>query len=122
MKKLTVILDIDQTLVYSSKVQLNSCSDSDPYTVFDSVGNETLHVYNRPYLNLFLDELFGLDEKGIIQIATYTAGTQEYADLILKQIDPEDRIKHRFYRQDCLFDQTNKILLKDLYIVNHQIK
>jgi TFIIF-interacting CTD phosphatase-like protein len=81
-----------------------------------------MHVYNRPHLELFLGELFKLEDNGVITVATYTAGTKEFSDEILKHIDPDHRIKCRFYRQDCLFDQTNKVLLKDLYIVHHKMK
>lgn len=81
-----------------------------------------MYVYNRPFLSLFLDELFDLEERGIINLVTYTAGTQEYCDLILEHIDPDHKIKFRLYRQDCLFDQTNKVLLKDLYLVHHKLR
>ena len=57
-----------------------------------------------------------------IEIGTYTAGTQEYADEIIKNIDENKIIKHKFYRQDCLFDQNEKSLLKDLNFVYKKVR
>ena len=57
-----------------------------------------------------------------IEVGTYTAGTQEYADQVLKNIDPNKIIKHKFYRQDCLFDQNGKTLLKDLNFVYKKVR
>ena len=55
-----------------------------------------------------------MQESGIIEIAVYTAGTQDYADDILSNIDPEGQIKYRFYRHDCEFDKETQTLKKDL--------
>ena len=49
-----------------------------------------------------------------ITVATYTCSTREYADSILAVIDPSFSIKHRFYREDCVYDEKNKVHLKDL--------
>jgi hypothetical protein len=45
-------------------------------------------VYKRPFLMQFLDELKSLQDNGVIDIATYTAATQDYADDVLSVIDP----------------------------------
>jgi len=103
LEKLLVILDIDQTLVHSTNKESSSSGKSN-FTVWDKIRNEQLHVYTRPYLQLFLDELFDMECNKIVEVAIYTAGTQDYADEVLKSIDSKHRIKHRFYRQDCLFD------------------
>ena len=52
-----------------------------------------------------------------IEVATYTAGTQEYADQVLNIIDPNSTVEYRFYRQDCIFNSQDQILLKDLSFV-----
>lgn len=69
----------------------------------DSIINQQLFVYRRPYLQAFLGELQKMSD--FIEIAAYTAGTQEYADQVLDKIDPNHTIQYRFYRQDCLFDE-----------------
>ena len=53
------------------------------FRVWDNIRNEQLWVYKRPYLNQFLEELIALQDQNIIDIATYTAGTQDYADEVL---------------------------------------
>jgi TFIIF-interacting CTD phosphatase-like protein len=55
------------------------------FEVHDSIRNEQLFVYKRPFLESFLDDLSQMSD--FIEIGTYTAGTQEYADEILKNID-----------------------------------
>jgi TFIIF-interacting CTD phosphatase-like protein len=57
-----------------------------------------------------------------IEIGTYTAGTQEYADEVLKNIDENNVIKHKFYRQDCLFDKNGKTLIKDINFVYKKVR
>ena len=52
-----------------------------------------------------MEDLHAMEKNNIVEIATYTAGTKEYADEVLKHVDPTSRIKYRFYRQDCIFDQ-----------------
>lgn len=70
----------------------------------------------------FLDELKSLQDNGVIDIATYTAATQDYADDVLSVIDPQGIIKYRFYRHDCSFDYQNKTFVKDLRKVYREIK
>jgi TFIIF-interacting CTD phosphatase-like protein len=81
-----VVLDIDQTLIYSTNSPPQS--DEAAFRVYDSIRKEKLHVFKRPYLDLFLDELNYLQDNGIIELAIYTAGTQQYAEDILRHIDP----------------------------------
>jgi len=58
----------------------------------------------------------------LIEVATYTAGTQEYADQVLDQIDPSNTIQYRFYRQDCILNKKEQTLLKDLTFVQQQVE
>lgn len=112
-QKLIVVLDIDQTLVHSTNLK-PKINDKGTFTVTDTIRNELLYVYRRPFLDCFLDDLHKMEQNGNIEVATYTAGTKEYADEVLHHIDPEGKIKYRFYRQDCVLDPVNKLLLKDL--------
>ena len=87
----TLVLDMDETLIHT---QFNK--------------NGEISFATRPYLNRFLTEL-----AKDFEINVFTAGTQDYADSILNDIDKEGLIKHRLYRQHC---QTNNPFLfqKDL--------
>ena len=79
-------------------------------------------MYKRPFLNQFLEELKKLQDNDIIEVATYTAATQDYADDVLNNIDPSGCIRYRFYRHDCQFDSKNSHFVKDLRLVQREIK
>mmetsp|Transcript_41635 Transcript_41635/g.63559 ORF Transcript_41635/g.63559 Transcript_41635/m.63559 type:complete len:229 (+) Transcript_41635:644-1330(+) len=80
-EKLLVVLDIDLTLVYSTD-QAPSPRESQKYFTYrDSKSGGCLYIYHRPYLHHFMAELEKLSEW--IEVATYTAGTKEYADSVL---------------------------------------
>jgi RNA polymerase II subunit A small phosphatase-like protein len=108
--KLTVVLDIDETLVHTSRRQQSQVSQ-DAFQI--KVFGETLTVFKRPNLDRFLkmaSERF--------ELISYTAGREEYSQIVLKHIDPDGTIfKHRLFRQHCA--RVNKdTFVKDLSIVN----
>ena len=75
--KYTLVLDMDETLLHFFFTQINGM------------------FFVRPYCFEFLNELNNLYE-----IITFTAGTKDYADNILNQLDINDNIiKYRLYRQ-----------------------
>lgn len=119
-RKLSVVLDIDQTLVFSTNDP--GQHDKADFTVFDNIRGETLYVHKRPYLDYFLEELNKMQAEGLIEVSTYTAGTEDYAEQILARVDPEHQIEFRFNRNDCIMDSVNKTLLKDLTFIYQKIK
>ena len=75
--KYTLVLDMDETLIHFFFTHINGM------------------FFVRPYCFDFLNELNELYE-----IITFTAGTKDYADNILNQLDINgDIIKYRLYRQ-----------------------
>ena len=75
--KYTLVLDMDETLVHFFFTHINGM------------------FFVRPYCFEFLNEL-----NHFYEIITFTAGTKEYADNILNQLDINDNIiKYRLYRQ-----------------------
>ena len=75
--KYTLVLDMDETLVHFFFTHINGM------------------FFVRPYCFEFLNDLNNLYE-----IITFTAGTKDYADNILNQLDINDNIiKYRLYRQ-----------------------
>ena len=75
--KYTLVLDMDETLLHFFFTQINGM------------------FFVRPYCFEFLNDLNNLYE-----IITFTAGTKDYADNILNQLDINDNIiKYRLYRQ-----------------------
>eukprot|EP00928_Gymnodinium_smaydae_P014633 TRINITY_DN1538_c0_g1_i1.p1 TRINITY_DN1538_c0_g1~~TRINITY_DN1538_c0_g1_i1.p1 ORF type:complete len:788 (+),score=104.68 TRINITY_DN1538_c0_g1_i1:124-2364(+) len=76
----TLVLDLDETLVH--------------YFECDGLGNYGV----RPGMNEFLARMHAVGYELVI----FTAATQDYADWVIGQIDPEGLIHHRLYRQNAL--------------------
>jgi RNA polymerase II subunit A small phosphatase-like protein len=107
--KLTVILDMDETLIHSEFTGTNdyrqeeerlSVSGRRPpdfsitlYEGSTEQEEEIVHVYKRPGLDNFLKKLAEICEPVI-----FTAALPLYARPILKQIDPKRKCKSRLYR------------------------
>jgi len=75
-----LVLDLDETLVH--------------YFEDDGVGNYGI----RPYMFEFLQRMNQLN----YEIVIFTAATQDYADWVIGQIDPDGLIHYRLYRQHAL--------------------
>ena len=55
-------------------------------------------------------------------MVVFTASHQSYADAILDFIDPDhELIEHRFYRDSC-FETPQGVYIKDLRVVNRDLK
>merc|ERR1719456_795385 len=87
---LTLVLDLDETLVH--------------YSETDGVGNYAI----RPGMHDFLARTNQLG----YEIVVFTAATQDYADWVCDQIDHERLVHHRLYRQHAL--PWGPIFVKDL--------
>lgn len=113
-KKMTLVLDLDETLVHSS---LDSGSDPDFSFVVDF--NQQQHVVNvrqRPYLFEFLKRAAELFE-----VVIFTASQQVYAEQLLDILDPEhELIHHRIYRDSCVYVDGN--YLKDLTVLGRDLQ
>ena len=79
MTKLTVCLDLDNTLVYST-ISAPIISD-----FIIRVDNEVIYVTKRPLLDAFLS---GLSQMADLYL--FTSSKEEYATQILENIDPFD--------------------------------
>ena len=88
--KYTLVLDMDETLIHFFFTHINGM------------------FFVRPFCFDFLNELNDLYE-----IITFTAGTKDYADMILNQLDINNNIfKYRLYRQHITISELN--IFKDL--------
>lgn len=87
-KKLHIVLDLDNTLI--SSFHESQCKTPD----FDfKIDNERFFVYKRPYLNLFLREIFNNAKS----VSVWTAASRGYCNKILKHIlSLQQRSKLRF--------------------------
>lgn len=95
--KPTLVLDLDQTLVYST-FEMPRCYDfgiripNNPSAV--------IYVKLRPHVARFIDVI------GVMyEIVVFTAARKEYAQKVISEIDKDGVIKHILYRDSCtLFD------------------
>ena len=88
--KPAIVLDLDETLVYSSSIKVNC--DSFPVRI----GRRMMHVQFRPGLSDFIKEI-----KDMYDIYFFTASNEQYANQIIEKIAPETPNDRRFFRQDC---------------------
>jgi len=125
--RLTVVLDMDETLIHSVFMQDVDADANDDETYrhsemrqkanvdkgtesFDiSLDEGRVTVILRPGVQDFLNEAAKL-----YNIYIFTAATQDYADLVLNHLDPQDEIfVDRFYRPECTRTRQN-YFIKDL--------
>ncbi|PIA41427.1 hypothetical protein AQUCO_02200086v1 [Aquilegia coerulea] len=108
-KLVTLVLDLDETLVHST---LEHCNDADfTFSVFFNMKEHTVYVKRRPYLQTFLERVAQMFE-----IIIFTASQSTYAEKLLDILDPESRlISRRAYRESCVF--TDGTYIKDLTVL-----
>ena len=95
--KYTLVLDLDETIIHYIKYK------------------NAEYIQVRPYLDDFIKEL-----SQFYEIIIFTASYQNYADLAINGIDPENKIEFRLYRQ-----HTTKIgntYIKDLAKLGRDLK
>jgi Dullard-like phosphatase family protein len=115
--RLTVVLDIDETLVHTEMAGLFEPLVPDANTFFLNLGGLRLRVRKRPSLDDFLREASRQHE-----LIAFTAGSEEYATAVLDFLDPKGSIfTHRLFRQHCL-PISNVNFIKDLRIVNRCLR
>ena len=105
-KRIKLILDLDNTLIYSTTKKNDQIKD---YTIMDN-----LYVYKRPYLDKLLNDVnyfFNIQVSKYCDIAIYTSASQEYANPIIDYIDKYKVISKRLFREDCF--KINETYYKD---------
>ena len=97
LKKYTLILDLDETLVhYRHKKE----------------GGQLLL---RPFLDIFLNKM-----NNFYEIIIFTAGVKNYADQIIDLIDKEKIISHRLYRKHTIFEDN--LFFKDISLIGRNLE
>lgn len=95
--KMTLVLDMDETLLHS-------------------YGEERDKAHIRPGVDVFLKEM-----SKYFEIIVFTAGSKPYAEPFLKEIDPYDNyISYKLYRNHCLL--SNGRMIKDLSLLGRDLR
>ena len=111
--RLTLVLDLDETLVHCSTQYLSNADYTFP-VLFGGV-EYTVHARKRPYLYEFLSYV-----KKLFEVVIFTASQKVYADCILDLIEEKEKyVDHRLYRDSCVFSSGN--YLKDLSILGRDL-
>ena len=119
--KKTLVLDLDETLIHSSKyiahpdvesfkVEFEN-SQSDPNSNSGSAAKDYFYVQLRPGVKEFL-EYANLH----FDVFIFTYGIEEYADKILDILCPKIDKEHRYYRDSCELRNRGTMVHKDLDI------
>jgi CTD small phosphatase-like protein 2 len=116
--KLTVVLDLDETLIHSelittSRREKRNVKSEEVFYLLGRDG-EGIQVEKRPFLDEFLAQAAEQFE-----LIVFTAGSANYAGPLLDVLDPQRKyFKHRLFREHCY----GKHFLKDLRVVNRQLE
>ena len=116
--KKILLLDLDETLIHADFAKEYENDTKNPYDTIISFESENeinnVGIFLRPGVKLFLENLSKFFEIGI-----FTASVSEYADEVIKFLDPENNfIKFKLYRKNCI--NVNDILkVKDLRILKN---
>lgn len=117
--KPTLVLDLDNTLVYST-VKEPAYFDHQININYNGK-NQNVWIIERPFLQYFLDEMANKYE-----LILFTAGIKQYGIKILKKIDKSRRITYFLDRRFCRsLGKTSKnqdLFSKDIRILGRSIK
>lgn len=102
--KITLVLDLDETLVHSS-FQPIDCQLTLNIKINDKISK--VYVQKRPGLDKFLQFVTDLFE-----VIIFTASLEGYARPLLELLDPNKKLAHCLYRESCTL--TSSGYLKDL--------
>ncbi|KAF3793074.1 CTD small phosphatase-like protein 2 [Nymphaea thermarum] len=109
----TLVLDLDETLIHSSR---EHCPDADfSFLVCVNMKEHIVYVRQRPHLHTFLERVAEMFE-----IIIFTASQSIYADQLLNILDPDKKIiSQRVYREACVFSGGHYV--KDLTVLERDL-
>ena len=118
-ERLIVVLDLDETLIHTTDItdryspnlyNPETLRDQTPEAFLIRVKGEILLCRKRPGVHQFLARASSL-----FDLVLYTAGEEDYATEVLKELDPTcDLFLGRFFRSSCVQNPDTGEFLKDL--------
>lgn len=113
-QRLTLVLDLDETLVRSSFDMTFEFDFEAPFALNGCWC--TARVRKRPFVDAFLARV-----AQHFELVVMTAGVEPYASLVLDILDTNRVLEHRFYRDSCTKTDTG-LLVKDLSRMNRDLE
>lgn len=112
--KLTVALDLDETLVHA---ELTPKYGFDDFLTLDNEGTPiNIYVGRRPFLLEFLAQAAEMFE-----VVVFTASHSTYADQVLNKLDPDRRfLRYRLSRNACIMHSG--LFVKDLRCLGRDLR
>ncbi|GLJ15192.1 hypothetical protein SUGI_0248380 [Cryptomeria japonica] len=113
-KQKTIVLDMDNTLLYMTRQHLASCD----FSVIVKYGSKDITCCwrKRPHVESLLEEL----RKHNYEIIVFTSAIKEYADAALDKLDVNKAIDYRLYRDSGT--QVKEGYIKDLSKLGRDLK
>ncbi|KAL4585751.1 hypothetical protein LXL04_010376 [Taraxacum kok-saghyz] len=114
----TVFLDLDETLIHSIPATGLSPPERYDFLVRPLLDGERVDFYvlKRPFVDEFLQFL----STNNYEIVVFTAGIEQYASLVLNNLDWRGLISHRLYRNSC--KEFEGRFVKDLSDLGRDLK
>lgn len=112
LKRKTLILDLDETLVHSTIKPVNH-HHLTVDVMIDGL-NCTFYVIKRPHVDVFLKKVAEW-----FDVIIFTASMQQYADPLINQLDPNNLVGGRLFRESCIAKDGN--FIKDLSAIKQDL-
>lgn len=111
--RLTLVLDLDETLVHCS---IDPIPNPELTFNVEHCGVQyEVYARRRPYFQRFIEHV---SDK--FEVVVFTASQRVYADKLLNILDPEDKLfAHRLFRESCHYHEGN--YLKDLRVLGRDL-